>query len=124
MVRMRTRGDIMTSTNTVDKESLVRIEAMRGSAIHGLEPRNAAPEWIDFELIYEDPTNPGLTTASLRDKRREPSIKDSYDILGSVIYPGIVSESVAAPGRFTLIDGHGRYRELNNRGEKRMKAFV
>ena len=82
------------------------------------------PVSVDIEAIAIDPTNPGGVTESLRYKRRAPSIRDSYDILSGIVYPVIVHEDPANPGKFVHIDGFGRISEARARGQKEIMAIV
>ena len=100
------------------------VEALRSSPIHSLEPIIDEPMWVDIDKIQIDPTNPGSQTESLRYKRRAPSIRDSYDILGRIIYPVVVCQRMDDPSRFIHVDGFGRLEELRARGEKQVKAIV
>lgn len=102
----------------------LEIAALRGSPVHGLEPLSEGPQFIDINDIDLDTTNPGSVTESLRYQRRAPSIRDSYDILGRIIYPVIVCKSQDHEGRFIQIDGFGRLEHLKQRGERRVKAYI
>jgi hypothetical protein len=90
----------------------------------------------NFKMLYEDPvllniadidldlTNPGSVSESQRNKRRRPSIRDSYDILGQIIYPIIVCKNADHPDRYIHIDGYGRLEHIKERGEKQVRAYV
>lgn len=108
------------------KETGIQIEisALKGSPVHDLRPINEEPQWINIEDIDMDPTNPGSVTESLRYQRRAPSIRDSYDIFGRIIYPIIVCKSAEHTGRYTQVDGFGRLEQLKERGEKRVRAYI
>ena len=101
---------------------------LRSSPLRGIKPLCASPMTLRVEDLEEDPTNPGAVTASLRYKRREPSIRDSYDILGTIVYPLIVcqhdDEAKRVRGLHIVIDGHGRLHQANERGQETIEAFV
>lgn len=100
------------------------VAAFHSSPVHDLKPLNDEPEWINLEDIDVDDTNPGSVTESLRYQRRAPSIRDSYDILGGIVYPIIVSKSGEHTGRFIHVDGFGRLEQIRERGEKRVRAYI
>jgi len=108
------------------KESSKKLEvaALRNSPVHDLQPLNDQPEWINIDDIDVDDTNPGSVTESLRYRRRAPSIRDSYDILGNIVYPIIVCKNGEHTGRFIHVDGFGRLEQLKERGEKRVRAYI
>ena len=85
---------------------------LKGSPIHGITPNGRFE--IELKLIDDDPTNPGANKFSDRYKRRAPDIRDSFDIIGGIVYPLVVCE--ASSGRYIAIDGHGRRDELLRRG--------
>jgi len=93
---------------------------LKGSPIHGITPKGRFE--IELKLIDDDPTNPGANKFSDRYKRRAPDIRDSYDIIGGIVYPLVVSES--GSGRFVAIDGHGRRDELLRRGVEKVMAII
>jgi len=102
----------------------MEIAALRGSPVHDLVPINDQPEWINIDDIDLDNTNPGSITESLRYQRRAPSIRDSYDIIGKIVYPIIVSQNGEHAGRFIHVDGYGRLEQLKERGEKKVRAYI
>lgn len=102
----------------------LEITALRGSPVHDLKPLNEEPEWINIDDIDLDTTNPGSVTDSLRYQRRAPSIRDSYDILGRIIYPIVVCKSGEHAERFIHVDGFGRLEQLKERGEKQVHAYI
>jgi len=102
----------------------LEVAALRSSPVHELKPLNEQPEWINIDDIDVDSTNPGSVTDSLRYQRRAPSIRDSYDILGRIVYPVIVSKNGEHAGRFIHVDGFGRLEQLKERGEKRVRAYI
>lgn len=108
------------------KESSKKLEvaALRNSPVHDLQPLNDQPERINIDDIDVDATNPGSVTESLRYQRRAPSIRDSYDILGGIVYPIIVCKNGEHAGRFIHVDGFGRLEQLKERGEKRVRAYI
>ena len=67
---------------TIDE---VDVAALRSSPIHDLKLISDTPLLINITAIEDDETNPGAVTESLRYKRREPSIRDSFDIIGSIL---------------------------------------
>ncbi|MSQ16068.1 MAG: hypothetical protein EXR54_00640 [Dehalococcoidia bacterium] len=83
---------------------------------------------LDIDVVEKDPTNPGATSESLRYGRREPSISDSYDIIGRIIYPIIVCQHTddekRARGIVLNIDGHGRWDQAKRRNETQVWAIV
>ena len=100
------------------------VAALRASPVHNLKTITEEPVWINIGDVDLDPTNPGQVTESLRYKRREPSIRDSYDILGGIIYPIVVCQNAEHAGRFIHIDGFGRLEHLRQRGEKKVRAYI
>jgi hypothetical protein len=104
--------------------SSTSVIALRESPVHGIKPRNEHPVVIDLDAIDIDPTNPGGVTESLRYKRRQPSIRDSYDILAQIIYPVIVCEHPEDDTRYIHVDGFGRITEARARGQKQICAIV
>ncbi len=102
----------------------LEVAALRSSPVHDLKPLNDQPEWINIDDIDVDDTNPGSVTESLRYQRRAPSIRDSYDILGNIVYPIIVCKNGEHTGRFIHVDGFGRLEQLKERGEKRVRAYI
>lgn len=109
--------------NEEDGQQL-EIAALKESPVHDLRPLSEDPQWINIDDIDLDATNPGSVTESLRYQRRAPSIRDSYDILGRIVYPIIVCKSAEHPGRFIHVDGFGRLEQLRQRGEKKVRAYI
>jgi hypothetical protein len=106
----------------------VDVAALRNSPIHDLRPISPTPSLIDIDAIEEDETNPGTVTESLRYKRREPSIRDSFDIIGSIVYPIIVCQHPEVKKRqlkhYLNIDGHGRLYQARRRDAKQIYALI
>ncbi len=107
-----------------EDDKQLEIAALRDSPVHDLKPLNEDPEWINIDDIDVDTTNPGGVTESLRYRRRAPAIRDSYDILGKIIYPIIVCKSTEHAGRFIHVDGFGRLEQLRQRGEKQVRTYI
>ena len=99
-----------------------QVQLLKGSPIHGIEP--VGNREIGIEAIDQDDTNPGKDSLSRRYERRAPNIRESYDIIGDVVYPVVVCLSLNSSGRYIAIDGHGRLDELRRRGRKKIKAIV
>ena len=102
----------------------IEVAMFRNSPVHDLKPLNDQPEWINIDDIDVDATNPGSVTESLRYQRRAPSIRDSFDILGTIVYPVIVSQNADHAGRYIHVDGFGRLEQLRERGERRVRAYI
>jgi len=102
----------------------LEISDLNDSPVHGLKLLTEEPVWINIEDIVVDPTNPGSVTESKRYQRRAPSMRDSYDIFGRIIYPIIVCQDPEHTGRFIHVDGFGRLEQLRERGEKRVRAYI
>ena len=94
------------------------------SPIHNFRALYENPVLLNITDIDLDLTNPGSVTKSQRNTRRSQSIRDSYDILGQIIYPIIVCKNAEHPGRYIHIDGYGRLQQLIERGEKQVRAYV
>ena len=107
-----------------EDEKQLDIAALRESPVHDLKPINEEPDWINIDDIDLDTTNPGSITESLRYQRRAPSIRDSYDILGRIVYPIIVCQSPEHIGRYLHVDGFGRLEQLRQRGAKKVRAYI
>ena len=116
----------MKSNNTPPKEAKgpANVAALRSSPVHNLMPISPSPQQIEVSAVDLDPTNPGKATQSLRDKRREGSLRDSYDILARIIYPVVVCQSPDVLGRYTHVDGYGRLKEALARGQQFIDAIV
>jgi hypothetical protein len=108
----------MPRRSTPSKGDLV--EFFKNSPIHGV--RATEDRDIRLDSIEEDPTNPGSDKHSKRYDRRDPSMRDSFDILGENVYPVIVTK--IGDDRYMLIDGHGRFHEAKRRGLKTISAKV
>jgi hypothetical protein len=104
------------------KESIDHIQNLTASPIHGIKPVGEYP--IKLSLLDTDPTNPGSDPNSNRYKRREKPISESYDILGGIIYPLVVSSKDDGSGRFWIVDGHGRRDEANRRNQREISSIV
>ncbi|HZZ17239.1 MAG TPA: hypothetical protein VFE08_14900, partial [Candidatus Sulfotelmatobacter sp.] len=107
----------------VDKEQ-PDVSALRSSPIHGLIPIHPGPVSVEIDAIELDPTNPGRMSQSLRDSRRAGSIRDSYDILSRIVYPVIVCEKEGDSSRYIHVDGYGRLKEAQARGQRKINAIV
>src|SRR6266536_1122800 len=97
---------------------------LRQSPLHGIQPLTDNVQWIELDKLDVDPTNPGSDKYSDRYKRREQPIRDSYDILGRIVYPLVVCTKDDGSGHYWLLDGHGRYAEAKERGEKKIACIV
>jgi ParB-like nuclease domain len=97
---------------------------LRKSPLQGVQPLTNNVQWIDIDKLDVDPTNPGSSDISDRYRRREQPIRESYDILGRIVYPLVVCTKDDGPGRFWLVDGHGRFAEAKARGEKKVACIV
>lgn len=100
------------------------VAGLASSPVHNLRPTSETPIEIDIESIDIDPTNPGSMTASLRYRRRNPSMRDSWDILGRIVYPVVVCQKQDNPNAYIHIDGFGRLDQAQQRGEKKIRAIV
>jgi ParB-like chromosome segregation protein Spo0J len=98
------------------------IQQLIASPIHGLKSLGIFE--VDIELLDTDPTNPGSDPFSSRYKRREKPISESFDILGSIVYPVVISSKDDGTGRFWIVDGHGRSDEMRRRQVKKVRALV
>lgn len=107
-----------------ENERQLEVAALRDSPVHNLNPINEESELINIDDIDLDTTNPGSVTESLRYQRRAPSIRDSYDILGRIVYPIIVCKNPEHVGRFIHVDGFGRLEQLRQRGAKQVRAYI
>ena len=109
-------------------ENSSRASELRSSPLRHIQPLHKSPITVKIDDLEDDPTNPGTVTVSLRYQRREPSIRDSYDILGSIIYPVIVCEHEDPAKReqrkYIVIDGHGRLHQARQRGQEDIEAIV
>ena len=52
------------------------------------------------------------------------NIRESFDIIGRIVYPLVVCEKGDGSGRYSTIDGHGRRDEAMRRGVRTMRAIV
>ena len=112
---------------TTTKKSISAAD-LQASPIHGIRPVFEQPQLVALELLEVDETNPGLVSASLRDQRRDPAIRDSYDIIGGIVYPLVVCQhedpEKRARGVCVINDGHGRYRQAKARGQEKMWVII
>lgn len=115
-------GRPATARSKSEQPSVDQITLLQQSPIHGIQPIGF--EEISANLVEVDATNPGGDETSGRYKRRWEPISDSFDIIGSYVYPLIVSEHPEKPGRYLLVDGHGRFDEAARRRETRLRALV
>ena len=100
------------------------VDDLHSSPVHDLRPISEDPMEIDIESIEIDATNPGTLTASLRYQRRSPSIRDSWDILGRIVYPVVVCQKQDDPSTYIHVDGFGRLEQAKERGAKKIRAIV
>jgi ParB-like chromosome segregation protein Spo0J len=107
---------------TAKKLSIYPTEKLKNSPIHGIRP--IGEREIDISLLDTDPTNPGSDQFSKRYKRRGDSIRESFHIIGGPIYPLVVCESTKKPGRYTIVDGHGRGDEAARSPQKTIRVIV
>jgi hypothetical protein len=110
-----------TATSTA-KQINDQIDLLKLSPIHGLKV--IAEREIDLSLIDKDKSNPGGDEFSRRYEKRAPDIRESFDIIGGVVYPLVLCEKPGESGRYLIIDGHGRRDEAKRRGVKKMRAIV
>jgi len=114
-----------TKAKTVVTERDDEITGLRSSPLRGLTPVKPDPIDVAVERIEFDPSNPGIDAdKSVRYERREDSIRDSFDIIGGIVYPIVVCQKEDDANRYILIDGHGRLFEVKNRGVKKIRALV
>jgi hypothetical protein len=97
------------------------------SPLLNLKPlHDGKPIDIEAHLIDVDETNPGIakdkSEQTMRYKRRAPNMIESYAILGGPVYPIIVCR--LPNGRYLLVDGHGRFEELDLSTIKKLSAIV
>ena len=107
---------------TAKKLTIDPLEQLKKSPIHGIKP--IGEREIDITLLDTDPTNPGSDQFSKRYKRRGDSISDSFDIIGGPVYPLVVCKSSETPGRYLIVDGHGRGDEAGRRQHKTIRVIV
>jgi hypothetical protein len=98
------------------------ISQLNNSPIHGIKAIDVRE--VELALIDKDRTNPGGDEFSKRYERRAPDIRESYDIIGGIVYPIVVCEKAGESGRYVIIDGHGRRDEAHRRGAKKMRAII
>lgn len=96
---------------------------LRKTSLAGIEPLPGVQK-VKMKLIDRDPSNPGSSPYSERYKKREQPIHESYDVLGGVIYPLIVSSKDDGSGHFWLVDGQGRYDEAEKRGQEEINCII
>lgn len=104
------------------KVGIYPAEKLKNSPIHGIRP--IGEREIDIALLDTDPTNPGSDQFSKRYKRRGDSIRESFHIIGGPVYPLVVCESTEKPGRYLIIDGHGRGDEAQRSPQKTIRVIV
>jgi ParB-like chromosome segregation protein Spo0J len=109
-------------SNQIDQQ--LEMPALKNSPVHDLRPLYEEPQLLNIDDIDLDETNPGSVTESLRYQRRAPSMRDSYDIFGRIVYPIIVCKNAEHKGRYIHVDGFGRLEQLKQRGEKKIRAYV
>src|ERR1051325_56504 len=97
MVHLGPRGKTMPRTMT-KKTEVDQVDSLRNSPIHGI--KMVEDREVELNLIDDDPTNPGTDKFSRRYERRQPDIRDSFDIIGEAIYPLVISISSDRLGRF------------------------
>lgn len=113
----------MPSTSKYEPQ-LELLGLLRKSPIHGVKPIKA--EDVDIELIDADKTNPGANEYSRRYERRWPSITESFEIIGGPVYPLVLCQHPDRPGRYMIVDGHGRFDEARRRRKefKTIRALI
>jgi hypothetical protein len=111
----------MPKTSTA-KQIDDRIKALNSSPINALKAKEERE--VDHSLIDKDLTNPGGDEFSKRYERRAPDIRESFDIIGSIVYPLVICEKQGDAGRYLIVDGHGRRDEARRRGVKKMRAII
>src|SRR4051812_18038169 len=112
-----------TKAQAVVAELDDEITNLRLSPLRGLTPIAPDPIDISIDRIEFDPSNPGIDKEkSVRYERRGDSIRDSFDIIGGIVYPIVVCQNETDANRFILIDGHGRLFEVTSRGLKTVRA--
>src|SRR6185369_2774774 len=67
-----------------------QIAQLQNSPIHGLKIVEIRE--VELALIDKDATNPGGDEFSKRYERRAPDIRESFDILGGIVYPLVICE--------------------------------
>jgi hypothetical protein len=104
------------------RETIDHIQSLTSSPIHGIEPIGEYE--VELALLDTDPTNPGSDPDSNRYKRREKPISESYDILGRIVYPLVISTKDDGTGRFWIVDGHGRRDEAVRRNQRKINSII
>lgn len=99
-------------------------KSLQSSPLRGIQPVQPCAIEVDIDSIEIDPTNPGTVTKSRRNDRRMPSMNDSIDIIGGVVYPGVVCQKKGEPGKYVHVDCYGRLHTLKARGFKKMWVIV
>ena len=99
-----------------------QINLLKASPIHGIEATGVKE--IELDNLDGDETNPGIDQFSKRYERRAPDIRESFDILGRIVYPLVVCENPSASGRYIIVDGHGRSDEARRRGVNKLQALI
>jgi hypothetical protein len=110
-----------TQETKLPKKRESNLEDLQRSPIRGVHYK---PSSVDITLLDIDETNPGSDKYSARYQKRETPINESYDILGAIVYPLVISEKGDGSGRFWIVDGHGRYGELARRGTTTVNVYI
>lgn len=100
------------------------VAELESSPVHNLFPLFPDPVEVALDDIEIDETNPGHLTDTLRYKRRDPSMADSWDILGGIVYPIVVCIHPDKPDKFMHVDGFGRYTAAKARGAVKIRAII
>jgi hypothetical protein len=100
------------------------VKQLQASPLRGIKPISPNPIEVPIEKIEIDRTNPGTVSHSMRDQRRGPSMMDSIDIIGGVVYPGVVCQKQGKTDEYIHIDCFGRLHALQARGFKTMSVIV
>src|SRR5437016_5504134 len=109
-------------TLATSKQINDQIAQLQNSPIHGLKV--AEVREVELALIDKDVTNPGGDEFSKRYERRAPDIRESFDILGGIVYPLVICQKSGGSDRYLIIDGHGRRDEAKRRGVKKMRCII
>jgi hypothetical protein len=125
---MQAKNEKGNKVATKVTEATVNITALRNSPINGIKPMTEDLQWVPLDKIEVDPTNPGGITSSLRYQRREPSMQDSYDIIGGKVYSVLICQHTdpekQRQGIYIVVDGHGRYDQARRRNQASIQAIV
>lgn len=109
-------------TLATSKQINDQIAQLQSSPIHGLKVVEVRE--VELALIDKDATNPGGDESSKRYERRAPDIRESFDILGGIVYPLVICQKSGGSDRYLIIDGHGRRDEAKRRGVKKMRCII